>query len=175
MKKVLKTLQLAEIIPYENNPRYNDSAVEAVRESIKQCNYIAPIIVDENNVILAGHTRYKALQSLDKKDVEVMAVTGLTEAQKKKYRLLDNKTNELADWDFELLEVELEDIDFEGFDFGFITEELFIDEADLDVEDEKNNVVVTINCGNVYAYEEIKERLQNLADEIGASLSIKMI
>lgn len=168
-------MQVADIKPYKNNPRHNDNAVEAVAESIKQCEYIAPIIVDENNTILAGHTRLKALQKLGKTEAEVMQVTGLTEAQKKKYRLLDNKTNELATWDIDLLEVELEDLDFDGYDFGFGVEELDIDEADLDAEDEKNNVVVTINCGNVYAYDEIKERLQNLADEIDASLSIKMV
>lgn len=122
MTKELKTLKLADIKPYENNPRQNDQAVEAVKESIKQCNYIAPIIVDENNFILAGHTRYKALKELGRKEAEVLIVSGLSEAQKKKYRLLDNKTNELASWDIDLLEIELEDIDFEGFDFGFDTE-----------------------------------------------------
>ena len=60
----LITMNLADIIPYENNPRLNDQAVEAVKQSIKQCGYVAPIIVDENNVVLAGHTRLKALVSL---------------------------------------------------------------------------------------------------------------
>ena len=175
MTKQLKIVKLNDIVSYENNPRHNDQAVDAVKESIKQCEYIAPIIVDEDMVILAGHTRHKALKSLGKKEAEVMVVSGLTEAQKKKYRLLDNKTNELAEWDIDLLEVELDDLDFEGYDFGFITDEMPIDEADLDAEDEKNSVVVTINCGTVYAYDEIKERLQNLADEIDASLSIKMV
>ena len=122
MTKKLKTLKLSEVIPYENNPRINDSAVEAVKESIKQCEYIAPIIVDENNIILAGHTRLKAMQELGKDKVEVMQVSGLTEQQKRKYRLLDNKTNELAMWDFNLLALEIEDLDFNGFDFGFDTE-----------------------------------------------------
>lgn len=175
MTKQLKTVKLKDIVPYENNPRHNDQAVDAVKESIKQCEYIAPIIVDEDMVILAGHTRHKALKSLGKKEAEVMVVTGLTEEQKRKYRLLDNKTNELAVWDMDLLEVELEDLDFGEFDFGFITEEMSIDETDLDSDDEKNNVIVTINCGDVYAYDEIKERLQNLADEIEANLSIKMV
>ena len=121
MTKELVTMRLADVKPYKNNPRHNDSAVDAVKESIRQCNYIAPIIVDEGNIILAGHTRYKALQALGKTDAEVMIVTGLTEEQKKKYRLLDNKTNELASWDIDLLEIELEDIDFDGYDFGFDT------------------------------------------------------
>jgi site-specific DNA-methyltransferase (adenine-specific) len=133
MTKQLKTVKLKDIVPYENNPRHNDQAVEAVKESIKQCEYIAPIIVDENMVILAGHTRHKALKSLGKKDAEVMIVTGLTEEQKRKYRLLDNKTNELAEWDIDALELELEDLDFEGFDFGFDIEQI---EPEPEVEDD---------------------------------------
>ena len=174
MTKELKTVKLKDIKPYENNPRHNDQAVDAVKESIRQCEYIAPIIVDEDNVILAGHTRYKALKSLGRKEAEVMIVTGLTEEQKKKYRLLDNKTNEFASWDFDLLEIELEDLDFDGFDFNFNIEEIEIDETNLDAEETKDSVIVTINCGNQWNYEQIKERLQNLADEIDGSLSIKM-
>lgn len=124
MKKEYVTLKLAEIIPYENNPRLNDEAVEYVAESIKQCGYISPIVIDEDNIILCGHTRLKALEQLGKAEAEVMKVTGLTEEQKKKYRLLDNKTNEFADWDFDLLASELEDLDFEGFDFGFDIDEI---------------------------------------------------
>lgn len=133
MNKCLKTLSLGEIVPYENNPRHNDSAVSAVAESIRQCEYIAPIIIDEKNVILAGHTRLKAMQKLGKKEAEVMQVAGLTEAQKKKYRLLDNKTNELASWDFNALGLEIADLDFEGFDFGF-DEEVFDDNYGTDFE-----------------------------------------
>lgn len=120
----LKTVKLADIHPYPNNPRKNSSAVDAVAESIRQCGYVAPIIVDEDYVILAGHTRYKALKKLKCKEAEIIVRSGLNEEQKKKYRILDNKTNELADWDIDLLEAELEGLDFEGFDFGFaITEE----------------------------------------------------
>lgn len=119
MNKALKTVKLTEIKPYANNPRHNNQAVDAVKESIRQCEYIAPIIVDESMEILAGHTRHKALKALGKTEAEVMIVTGLTDEQKRKYRLLDNKTNELASWDIDLLEVELEDLDFEGYDFGF--------------------------------------------------------
>lgn len=119
MTKNLITLKAKDIKPYDNNPRINDNAVEAVMESIKQCEYIAPIIVDEEGIILAGHTRFKALKELGKTDVEVMQVGGLSEEQKRKYRILDNKTNELAMWDFNLLALEIEDLDFDGFDFGF--------------------------------------------------------
>lgn len=112
-------LKITEIKPYDKNPRKNDGAVDAVAESIKQCGYCAPIVIDEDNVILAGHTRLKALKKLKYKECECVRKVGMTEEQKRKYRLLDNKTNEFADWDIDLLNGELEGLDFLGFDFGF--------------------------------------------------------
>lgn len=117
----LITKKIAEITPYENNPRRNDTAVAAVEESIRQCGYIAPIIVDEDGVILAGHTRYKALVDMGETEARVLVAEGVTEEQKKKYRLLDNKTSEIAGWDFEKLALELDGLDFGDFDFGFDT------------------------------------------------------
>ena len=125
---------LVEITPYPNNPRRNDSAVEPVAESIKQCGYIAPIIVDEDGIILAGHTRYKALQKLGRTECEVVVKEGLSEEQKRKYRLLDNKTGELAGWDFEKLETELDGLDFGDFDFGFDAESFEWEDLAEDVE-----------------------------------------
>ena len=113
------TLPLAAIVPYDHNPRLNDQAVPAVMESIRQCTYINNIVVDEGNIILAGHTRMKALERLGYTEVEVCRVSGLTDEQKRKYRLLDNKTGEIAEWDFDLLAAEMDGLDFEGFDFGF--------------------------------------------------------
>lgn len=110
--------KLTDIRPYENNPRNNDAAVPDVIESIKQCGYIAPIVIDEYGVILAGHTRYRAMQELGYTECDVVTVTGLTEDQKKKYRLYDNKTAEMAVWDQKKLSEELCDVDFQGYDFG---------------------------------------------------------
>lgn len=120
----LRKLKLADIVPYENNPRKNDDAVNAVVESIRQCSYITPIIVDEENVILAGHTRYKALQALGIDEIQCLICEGLSAEDKKKYRYLDNKTGEKATWDLLKLEKELEGLDLEGFDFFGMAAEL---------------------------------------------------
>ena len=136
------TLKLSEIIPYERNPRKNDAAVEDLAESIRQCGYRARIIVDENNVILAGHTRLKALQLLRWKEAEVQRELDMPDEMKRKYRLLDNKISEKSTWDFELLEWELEDLNFEGYDFGFELQDL--DDIDEPQEDDKYTDVVNI-------------------------------
>lgn len=112
-------VDLKDLKPYENNPRKNDQAVAAVGESFEQCGYLSPIIVDENMLILAGETRLKALKKGRVKRDNVLQVTGLTDEQKKKYRLLDNKVGEIAEWDIDLLTKELDGLDFGGFDFGF--------------------------------------------------------
>ena len=128
----IKILKLAEITPYENNPRRNEGAIDAVAASIQQCGYIAPIIVDEDGVILAGHTRYKALKKLNYDEVGVIVKEGLTGEQKQKYRLLDNKTGEFACWDFEKLEQELGQLDFCGFNFDFPAVECFDDRSHIE-------------------------------------------
>lgn len=127
-----KLVKLSELVPYENNPRNNDDAVDAVAESIKQCGYITPIVVDEDMVILAGHTRYKALNKLGYEEVNVIVKNGLSDEQKRKYRILDNKTNEFAGWDFALLEQELEGLDFGDFNFGFGSMQDSINNINLD-------------------------------------------
>lgn len=132
MQKEFITLDLSSIIPYENNPRINEDAVPDVEESMRQCGNIDPIEVDENNVILSGHTRLMALQQLGETETEVLRVTGLSDEQKKKYRILANKAAERAQWDFDRLKVELDSIDFEGYDFGFLDFN-----ADIDIEPEQ--------------------------------------
>ena len=112
-------MRMEDIKPYPNNPRRNDGAVDAVAESIRQCGYVAPIIVDEDGVILAGHTRYKALKKLGYETADVLVKSGMTEEQKRKYRLLDNKTGELAEWDYDLLEMELDGLDFGDLDLDW--------------------------------------------------------
>lgn len=113
----LVTLQLDQIKPYENNPRYNAEAVFAVTESINQVGYITPIVVDENYCILAGHTRLSSLKYAGYDEAEVIIVRGLTDEQKRKFRLLDNKTAEIATWDLDKLKTELDNLSFGNFDF----------------------------------------------------------
>ena len=140
------TKKLTEIHPYENNPRIITDAVEDVMESIRQCGYVAPIVVDEDGEILAGHTRYAALLRLGRTQCEVIVVKDLTEEQKRKYRLYDNKTSELASWDQKKLSEELSDVDFCGYDFGQPVTALPDDEEN----GEKVKTVVCPCCGEVF-------------------------
>lgn len=116
----IKRVKLSEIRPYEKNPRRNDSAVDADAASIKEFGWQQPIVVDKYGVIIAGHTRYKAAKKLKCKEVPVVYADNLTEEQVKAYRLADNKTSELAEWDVDLLSEELLDLqDFDMGQFGF--------------------------------------------------------
>ena len=99
-----------ELIPYENNPRINDEAVEYVKNSIKEFGFKVPIVIDKNDVIVAGHTRYKASKQLNLKEVPCIIADDLNEEQIKAFRLADNKTNEYATWDIDLLSDELNDL-----------------------------------------------------------------
>lgn len=110
-----------EIIPYENNPRKNEKAVESVKKSIRRFGFKNPIIVDSEGVIIAGHTRYKASLELGLETVPVIVADDLSPTLVKAYRLADNKTAELAEWDIPLLQFELDalKLDFDMSDFGF--------------------------------------------------------
>ena len=111
---------IAEIKPYEKNPRKNDEAVEYVANSIKEFGFKVPIVIDKNGVIVAGHTRYKAAQELGFEKLPCIIADDLTEEQVKAFRLADNKVGELAEWDFDLLDEELDGIfDIDMSEFGF--------------------------------------------------------
>lgn len=123
-----------ELVPYENNPRDNTAAIDAVAASIKEFGFKNPIIIDGDNVIVAGHTRLKAAQKLKIQNVPCVVADDLTQEQVNAFRLADNKTAELAEWDLELLNSELELIDgIDMTEFGF---ELDIAEEQEVVEDE---------------------------------------
>jgi DNA modification methylase len=118
---------LAEIKPYEKNPRINDAAVDAVAESIGRFGFRQPIVVDADGVIVCGHTRWKAAQKLGLSEVPVHVATDLTSEQIRAYRIADNKTAELAEWNLELLPIELGELKDAGIDWsllGFDQDEL---------------------------------------------------
>lgn len=117
MQIIYKTID--ELKPYKNNPRQNDNAVDAVAASIRQFGFKVPIVIDAGNEIVAGHTRLKAAKKLGLTEVPCIIADDLTPDQIKAFRLADNKTAELAEWDFELLELELNDIDLDMSMFGF--------------------------------------------------------
>lgn len=129
--------KLDELREYENNPRNNDNAVAAVAASIKEFGFKVPIVIDAAGVIIAGHTRAKAAAQLGLATVPCIVADDLTEEQIRAFRLADNKTGELAGWDFDKLNAELEEL--QGMDmsaFGFITsEDVDIDEFFTDAED----------------------------------------
>mgnify|MGYP002623928169 CR=1 FL=1 len=112
---------LTDLSPYENNPRNNDNAVDAVAASIQQFGFKVPIVIDSSGVIVAGHTRFKAAKRLGLVSVPCIIADDLSPAQIKAFRLADNKVSELATWDNSLLYAELEDLadwDLESFGFG---------------------------------------------------------
>lgn len=131
--------KISEIRPYENNPRDNSKAIDAVAASIREFGFKVPIVIDKNGVIVAGHTRYEASKKLGLEEVPCVIADDLTDEQVKAFRLADNKTAELASWNPELLEVEMsaiESIDMTeyGFDLTEITDEdKMEDQEDIDL------------------------------------------
>lgn len=115
--EIVKTENVKE---YKNNPRNNDNAVKYVANSIKAFGFKIPIIIDQDNVIVCGHTRLKAAKSLGLESVPCIRADDLTARQIKAFRIADNKTAEMSSWDVALLDTEIDDlIDFDMSDFGF--------------------------------------------------------
>jgi len=151
MQVVMKII--TSLKEYDNNPRCNDEAVEAVANSIKEFGFKVPIVVTSNNVIIAGHTRLKASVLLGLKEVPCIIADDLNEQQIKAFRLADNKTAELATWDFSKLEDEISLLDIDMLQFGFDEmESLLPDNAeddDFDGVDEIPEVPFT-EPGDIY-------------------------
>lgn len=150
-----------ELIPYKNNPRLNDEAVEYVKNSIKEFGFKVPIVIDKNNVIIAGHTRIKASKELGIKDIPCIIADDLTEEQVKAFRLADNKVSEKSMWDYTKLDEELNnilDIDMSLFDFDINTDDVEIERIDLsNKEFEKYEIIIT--CQNEIELEEKYNKL----------------
>lgn len=162
---------IEEIRPYEKNPRKNDGAVDAVANSIQEFGWQQLIVVDKDNVIIAGHTRYKAALKLGLSEVPVRVASDLTEEPVRAYRLADNKTHELSDWNTELLLEELESIDtldmtLLGFDEHLIPTDIIEDDFEVDIPEEpitqRGDLIVLgdhiLMCGDSTVAEDV-ERL----------------
>ena len=175
----IKNIKLEDLKPYEKNPRKNDEAVQYVAESIKQFGFKVPIIIDKNNVIVAGDTRYKASKQLGLKEVPCIVADDLTDEQIKAFRLADNKVSEKSEWDFELLDEELKDIiDIDMEDLGFINfddidAESYIDdllETELVEKNKSNEFAITFSFNNEY-----KEIVDNYINENGKDTLAQLI
>jgi len=153
----IRETDIKDIVPYENNPRFNESAVDAVANSIRDFGFKVPIIVDKNNIIIAGHTRLLAAKKLGLERVPVLMADDLTDEQVKAFRLADNKVGEIATWDDIKLSAELEALSELGWDmtqFGFNPEDIEIpDPTDDDFDGEMEYQKITIpnaHLGDIY-------------------------
>lgn len=144
----IKELSISQLHEYDNNPRKNDGAVDTVAASIREFGFKVPIVIDGDNVIVCGHTRVKAAQKLGMETVPCIIADDLTPEQIKAFRLADNKTGELAGWDFAKLEEELAALD--GFDmsaFGFVqNEDVDIDSFFEDAGEKNEKEPKRIQC-----------------------------
>lgn len=147
--------KIDELTPYENNPRNNDEAVKYVAESIKEFGFKVPMVIDSNNVIVCGHTRYKAAMELGMEEVPCIIADDLTEEQIKAFRLADNKVSEVAAWDLEKLDIEIAELeelgDIDMTAFGFMVDnnpvdiDSFFEDAEPKVKEPKK--VQCPHCG----------------------------
>lgn len=149
----VKELPLGELHPYEDNPRINTEAIDKVAASIREFGFLVPIVVDKNNVIAAGHTRYEAAKLLGMEKVPCVVEDTLSDKQIRAFRLADNKVAEIAAWDFTKLNKELQELseDFNFQDFGFTSfaqdfsteQEEGNDEPEGNLDDEEDNYRIT--------------------------------
>mgnify|MGYP003641559609 CR=1 FL=1 len=139
----IETVDIKSVIPYDNNPRQNEDAVDLVRDSLREYGWRQPLVVDKDLVVIVGHTRLLAARKLGMTSVPVHIAGNLSDVQAKAYRLADNRTGEAAMWDLDLLKLELDDLGESGFPLemtGFndaeIARALTIDIEDVSMEDE---------------------------------------
>jgi DNA modification methylase len=116
----IENCNVRDVKPYPNNPRINDAAVDSVANSIREFGFRQPIVVDSDGVIICGHTRFKAAQKLGLEKVPVHVAKDLSPEQIKAYRIADNKTAELAEWNYDLLPIELADLQACNYDLGLL-------------------------------------------------------
>lgn len=157
--------KLEELIPYENNPRDNEKAIDKVADSIKEFGFKVPLVIDKNNVIVTGHTRYLASKKLGLKEVPCLIADDLNEKQIKAFRIADNKVSDYSIWDNKKLLGELEELNFEIFT-GFEMSDLFEDIKDLDILDENDNDVINENPEGVVYVVQFKTQDKELIEKV---------
>lgn len=125
----IKNVDIKLLKPYKNNPRVNFDAVDKVAESIKNFGFKVPIVINKDYIIINGHTRYEASKKLGLKEIPAIFADDLTEEQQKAFRLIDNKTHDFAQWNYDLLDEELDKISLDMDKYGFGNDSLdFIDQ-----------------------------------------------
>lgn len=168
--------QIKDLKPYENNPRKNDEAVKYVAESIKQFGFKVPIIIDKDNIIITGHTRYKAAKQLKIEVVPCIIADDLTEEQIKAFRLADNKVAEFAEWDLDLLNAELEnifDIDMSEIGFDLFEEENEEIPEDLERETETNEkFIVKVTFDTYQDWLDKEDEFRRLVENSNANMVV---
>lgn len=174
MRNTVKIMPIDKLKPYPNNPRKNEHAIGPVANSIKEFGFKQPIVIDKDNTIIAGHTRLLAAKELGLTEVPVIVADDLTPEQVKAYRLADNKTGELAGWDFEQLDNELGDItDIDMGQFGFLDiEPPDATELDNDEAGEDERLVVRFVFPSYQAYKPHENKIAEFAQSIGADMTI---
>ena len=128
-------LKVEELIPYINNPRNNTEAVDKVAASIKEFGFKVPIVIDKDNVVVTGHTRLLASKKLGLEEVPCVIADDLSPAQIKAFRIADNKVSEYAEWDEDMLKVELEELEEMNFDLDSVSIDFSDFDMALDLED----------------------------------------
>ena len=158
-------VRVDELRAYDKNPRRNDDAVEYVANSIREFGFKVPVVIDNKNTIVCGHTRVKAAVKLGMGEVPCIVADDLTPAQIKAFRLADNKVGELALWDWDLLSDEMEELDELGVDmsdFGFLSieDDEEPEDAPKDLSGEVKDVFeVIIECGSELEQESVYYKL----------------
>lgn len=183
MKLINKKIE--ELKPYENNPRNNENAIDYVANSIKEFGFKVPLVIDKDGVIVTGHTRYQACKKLGINEVPCIIADDLTDTQIKAFRIADNKTNDMAEWNDDLLSVELKDIldEIDMTDFGFGDFELSMLTDDMEPDGYDDDMIKEYSSGSdefltnkrviiTYKTEEQAEFLKKLFNETDEELKV---
>lgn len=178
ISRPIKEVETSELKPYKNNSRiHEENQVEQIAKSIEKFGFTQPILIDDGNVVLAGHGRLMAAQKLGLKTVPVIVLDGLSDSQKKAYVIADNKIGQNSKWNNEILRIEIEDIASNGFDVGVLAfndkemTKLFDEFADVKIDnfadDAPENPKIMIECrkDDIYVLvDQINELLDQFKD-----------